>query len=97
MAEEKQGKNDKIRRAVALHYEPSKSQAPTVSASGRGWLAERIIALARENRVPIVEDTNLVQMLGKLSLGEEVPRELYEAIAAIYAFVMEADRRKGID
>lgn len=95
MVDDHQKKNDRIRRAVALRYEPSKNQAPTVSASGRGWLAERIIALARENRVPIVEDTNLAQMLGKLSLGEEVPRELYEAVAAIYAFVMEADRRKG--
>lgn len=95
MAENKQKQNDRIRRAVALHYEPSKNQAPRVSASGRGWLAERILTLARENRVPIVEDANLAQMLGNLSLGEEVPRELYEAIAAIYAFVMEADRRKG--
>lgn len=95
MAEDKQKKNDRIRRAVALRYEPSKNIAPTVSAAGRGWLAERIITLARENRVPIVEDANLAQILGNLSLGEEVPHELYEAIAAIYAFVIEADRRKG--
>ena len=62
-------------------------------AGGKGWLAERIIALARDNKVPIVEDKSLVAVLGALSQGEEVPRELYEAIAAIYAFVMEADRR----
>lgn len=93
MVEEK--KNKKIRSAVALRYQPVNNQAPVVSASGRGWLAERILTLARENRVPVVEDTALVQMLGNLSLGEEVPRELYEAVAAVYAFVMEADRRKS--
>jgi flagellar biosynthesis protein len=86
---------NKNRRAVALQYQPEKNPAPTVAASGRGWLADRIVALARENRVPIVEDATLVRMLESLSLGEEVPRELYEAIAAIYAFVLEADRRKA--
>jgi flagellar biosynthesis protein len=84
-----------IRRAVALHYKPEHNQAPTIAASGKGWLAERIITLARENSIPIVEDTALAKMLGSLSLGEEIPRELYEAVAAIYAFVMEADRRQG--
>jgi flagellar biosynthesis protein len=95
MADEKGKHNYSIRRAVALQYKPAKNQAPSVAASGRGWLAERIIALAKENRVPIIEDTALVKMLGSLSLGEEVPRELYEAVAAIYAFVVEADRRKS--
>ncbi len=95
MADEKGRQSSSIRRAVALQYKPAKNQAPRVAASGRGWLAERIIALAKENRVPIIEDTALVKMLGSLSLGEEVPRELYEAVAAIYAFVVEADRRKS--
>ncbi len=95
MTEENQKKKDGIRRAVALQYKPEKHQAPIISASGRGWLAERIVKLAREHRIPIVEDTSLVKVLGSLSLGEEVPRELYEAVAAVYAFVMEADRRRG--
>ncbi len=93
MAENSDKNRNQIRRAVALHYQPDKKQAPTVSASGRGWLAERIVTLARENKVPVVTDSALVSVLSSLSLGEEVPQELYEAIAAIYAFVMEADRR----
>ncbi len=93
MAENSDKERKQIRRAVALHYQPDKKQAPIVSASGRGWLAERIVTLARENKVPVVTDSALVSVLSSLSLGEEVPQELYEAIAAIYAFVMEADRR----
>jgi len=87
---------NEIRRAVALKYDPGKNEAPSVSASGRGWLADNIIKLASENSIPIVEDTALVKVLSNLQLGEEVPRELYEAVAAIYAFIMEADRRGGV-
>jgi len=93
--EDKNNPKKDIRRAVALHYKPEQKQAPTIAASGKGWLAERIITLAKENNVPVIEDTALAKMLGSLSLGEEIPRELYEAVAAIYAFVMEADRRQG--
>ena len=93
MANEADKRKNHIRRAVALQYQPERSQAPVVSATGKGWLAEQIITLARENKVPVVEDTNLAGVLSNLSLGEEVPQELYEAVAAIYAFVMEADRR----
>ncbi len=96
MPEEKNRKADEIRRAVALKYDPTQGGAPHVAAGGRGWLADRIIGLARENSIPVVEDSTLVDVLGNLSPGEEVPRELYEAIAAIYAFIMEADRRSGV-
>ncbi len=95
MFEEHNKKRSGVRRAVALRYQPAKKKAPTVSAAGRGWLAERIITLAKDNKIPIVEDTALAEFLGSLSPGDEVPQELYEAVAAVYAFVMEADRRKG--
>lgn len=84
-----------MRRAIALRYQPEKNMAPAIAASGSGRLAERIIALARENKIPVVEDQSLAGVLASLPLGAEVPRELYEAVAAVYAFVMEADRRGG--
>ncbi|MGM0652994.1 MAG: EscU/YscU/HrcU family type III secretion system export apparatus switch protein [Bacillota bacterium] len=95
MANEDNRNKSHIRKAVALQYQPERSQAPVVSATGKGWLAEQIISLARDNKVPVVEDDNLVGVLSSLTLGEEVPQELYEAVAAIYAFVMEADRRSS--
>ncbi len=96
MDDQKNETKKDISQAVALKYDPSKNQAPTVAAAGRGWLAERILTLAKEHKVPIIEDKGLVKILGKLSLGEEVPAELYEAVAAIFAFVMEADRRQSL-
>ncbi len=96
MVEDPYKQAKEIRRAVALQYDPQNMHAPHVAASGRGFLAERIITLAQENRIPIIEENALVKVLGNLSLGEEVPSELYEAVAAIYAFIMEADQRKGL-
>ncbi len=95
MVDKRQKRIEQIRRAVALHYDPATRQAPSIAASGKGWLAERIITMARDNRIPVVEDKALVKILGNLPVGEEVPQELYEAVAAIYAFIMEADSRKG--
>ena len=95
MVDKRQTRIEQIRRAVALHYDPATRQAPSIAASGKGWLAERIITMARDNRIPVVEDKALVKILGNLPVGEEVPQELYEAVAAIYAFIMEADSRKG--
>ena len=94
MAEDNK-KGKAISRAVALRYQPEKSGAPVIAAGGKGWLADRIVSLAKENDIPVIKDDSLVRVLGGLSLGEEVPSELYEAVAAIYAFVMEADRRKA--
>jgi flagellar biosynthesis protein len=65
--------------AAALHY-PGEG-APRVVASGRGHLAERIEAAAREAGVPVREDQALADALAGLELGAEVPVELYEAVA----------------
>ena len=74
-------------RAVALRYDPEKAPAPVVTASGRGKLAERILALARERGVPIREDPDLVALLARLDVGQVIPPELYPVIAEVLAFV----------
>ena len=70
--------------AVALHYDGE--QAPTVLASGQAELAEEILAIAREHDIPIYENPDLVNLLSALSVGEEVPPELYRIIAEVIAF-----------
>ena len=70
--------------AVALHYDGQ--GAPRITAGGRGALAERIIELAREHKVPLHTDANLVKVLADIPLGEEIPRELYLAVAEVIAF-----------
>lgn len=75
------------RRAVALKWDGS--GAPTVKAKGRGIVAEEIVALAREAGVPMHEDRGLVTVLSGLDLEQEIPPELYLAIAQILAFAYE--------
>lgn len=78
--------------AVALRYEPSRG-APRVVAKGVGALALKIRERARENRVPVVEDKPLARLLYRVcDVEDEVPTELYVAVARILAFVMSAGR-----
>lgn len=85
--------NEKI--AAAIEYDGSKDMAPRVTAKGRGMIAEKIIALAREHNVPIKSDPVLVKMLSQLDLDEQIPLELYKAVAEILAFVYRANQEKG--
>lgn len=78
--------------AVALKYEPARG-APRVVARGAGGLALKIRAQARLYRVPVVEDKPLARTLYRVcDLGDEIPTELYLAVARILAFVMSAGR-----
>lgn len=79
-------------QAVAVQYDEKNDDAPHVMASGQGYVAERIVELAREAEVPIVEDAALVSALMVLELGEEIPAELYEAVARILAFIYKLDK-----
>lgn len=72
------------KRAVALHYD--EKNAPRITAKGSGELADRIVALAKEHDVPLQEDSELTALLSQLELGEEIPRELYIAVAEVLAF-----------
>ena len=83
----------KQKKAAALSYDRTRNQAPKVVAKGRGKMADRIVAAAREHGVPMVEDRNLVQMLEVLDLDTEIPPELYQAVAEVLAFVYRLNRR----
>lgn len=74
-------------KAAALRYRQGTDSAPKIVAKGRGAVADRIIALARENGIPIREDRNMVEVLSTLDLYEEIPAELYKAVAEILGFI----------
>ena len=76
-----------VKTAVALQYERGKAPAPKIAATGKGAVAERIVAIAREHNVPVREDPDLVQLLARLDLGQTIPGELYPVIAEVFAFV----------
>ena len=92
MAEMK--KREKVKQAVALAYNPQ-DDAPTVIASGRGALAERIIEKAQEAAVPVHKDDKLADTLSRLDIGEMIPPELYEVVAEILVFVDAMDKIKA--
>jgi flagellar biosynthesis protein len=73
------------RRAAALHYEPGE-RAPTLTATGAGHIADKIIEAARAAGVPVREDPALVQALAGLELGAEVPEPLWRAVAETLAW-----------
>jgi flagellar biosynthesis protein len=85
---------EEIRRAVALVYDPERHRAPQVVGKGLGRLAEVIIDIAKRAGVHIHEDPGLVAFLLALDIGEEIPEELYIAVAEILAFVYQLDREK---
>ena len=85
--------NQKRRKAVALKYEPVTDNAPRVTAKGTGLIAERIIELAKQEGIPIKEDPDLVGALAQLDFYEEIPPELYKAVAEILAFAYRLNQK----
>mgnify|MGYP000286003158 CR=1 FL=1 len=71
-------------RAIALEYDGE--NAPIVTASGEGAIAEEILRIAREHNIPLKEDALLAELLSDLNLGEEIPSTLYRVIAEVIAF-----------
>jgi flagellar biosynthesis protein len=76
----------KSQLAVALHYD--KSGAPRVVAKGRGSIGEKIIEVAKAHDIPIEENEVLAGALSNVELGEEIPAELYKAVAEVLIFVL---------
>jgi len=80
--------NDKTpRQAIALSYDGQ--QAPTLTAKGDDELAEAILAIAHEHEVPIYENAELVRLLARMELGDQIPEALYLTIAEIIAFAWQ--------
>lgn len=74
--------------AVALSYDSESGKAPIVVAKGEDYLAKKIKEIARENSVEIVENKPLARTLyANVEIGEEIPPELYQAVAEILAMV----------
>ena len=85
--------------SIALRYEEEVDSAPVVAAKGSGRLATRIREIARENDIPVIEDPPLAQVLyNQVEIGQEIPVELYQAVAEILAVVYrmkEQESRPG--
>lgn len=88
-------KKHSLKKAAALKYNPKTKKAPLIVASAQGKLAEKIIALAEENKIPLQKNTPLVEALVTLEIGQEIPPDLYETVALLLTYIMEADELMG--
>lgn len=85
--------SDNRRSAAALHYADGQG-APTLVAKGEGFIAEKILATAQQHGVPIHQDPALVGALSRLDLGEQIPTELFSAVATVIAFIYRLKRQQ---
>ncbi|MBW8903886.1 MAG: EscU/YscU/HrcU family type III secretion system export apparatus switch protein [Bradyrhizobium sp.] len=77
--------------AIALHYD--KKGAPRVIAKGKGTIGAKIIEVAKAHDIPIEENEMLAGALSKVELGDEIPAELYKAVAEVLVFVLRLSGR----
>lgn len=80
------------KKAVALRYDQAKEGVPVVVGKGIGVLAERILAIAREHNIHIEENSDLVEILSKLDLHQEIPPSTYVFVAEILAFIYRTNK-----
>ena len=86
----------KSKKAVALRYKTGDDNAPRVTAKGTDLIAEKIIEMARKHGIPIKDDPDLIEVLSRLDLNEEIPPELYVVVAELLAFVYRLNGKKGL-
>jgi len=84
--------SDESKLAIALHYEKG-SSAPIVVAKGKGTIGAKIIELARAHDIPIEENEVLAGALSHVEIGDEIPQELYKAVAEVLVFVLRLTGR----
>lgn len=82
----------RIRRSVALAFSGGSDAAPRVAARGEGPVAEAIARVAVENGIPVHRDPLLADALHRFPEGDPIPAELYQAVAEVYAFLIETRR-----
>jgi flagellar biosynthesis protein len=85
---------DPLREAVALAYRQTDA-APRVVAKGRGFLAEEIIAKAREHGIYVHESPELVTLLTQVDIDEHIPPQLYVAVAELLAWLYRLENGKS--
>lgn len=81
-------KNEK-HQAVALQYDGKST--PIVTVKGEGYLAQQIIATAKEHGIPIEQNEELTALLSNVQINHEIPKDLYTAVAQILAFLYYVD------
>ncbi|EQA37464.1 putative flagellar biosynthesis protein FlhB [Leptospira inadai serovar Lyme str. 10] len=77
-----------MKLGIALKFVPNLKSAPKVIATGEGFLADRIRQVAEHHKIPVVANAPLAEALSPLPVGEEIPENLYRAVAAVFAYLL---------
>jgi len=80
-------------KAAALSYEKGKQTAPKVTAKGEGSVAQNIIKIAELHDIPIKKDEDLIELLSKVELDQEIPAEMYKAVAEVFSFIYKMTKK----
>ena len=88
-------KPEKPRRAAALRYDREHDGAPRVVAAGAGLIADRIVEIAREQGLPVREDPALAEALVRLELEQEIPSELFVAVAEVLVWAYRLEKQRA--
>lgn len=83
------GKKNQYRSAIGLHYDADGEGAPTVGVRGERLIADEVVRIAKRFGIPVVEKPELVRALAACELEEEIPEELFEAVAILLKEVEE--------
>lgn len=81
--------NDKQKKAAGVRYRHGVDEKPFVVSRGQGVVAEEILRIARENKIPIKEDGGLVEALLRLDYGQDIPEELFYLVAEVLVFAYQ--------
>mgnify|MGYP001105893683 CR=1 FL=1 len=93
-AKDHEGSASGVAKAVAVEYERGVDAAPRVTASGRGAVAEQILAIAFQRGIKVREDAELVEILSLVDVDSPIPLEAFGAVAEILAYVYRANDLK---
>jgi len=86
-------KKDEVKSAIALKYDAEEDIAPKVIAKGDNYIAKNIVEKAEELDIPIYRDEKIVHQLKNLEINDNIPQELYEAVAQILLFITKLDKK----
>ena len=86
--------SDDAEMAIAIKYDKEKDTAPRVVAKGMRLKAEKIREIAKQYNIPIMKNVPLANALYRIDVGNEIPEELYDAVAEILNFIFELQREQ---
>jgi len=86
-------KKEEVKSAIALKYDAEEDIAPKVIAKGDNYIAKNIVEKAEELDIPIYRDEKIVHQLKNLEINDNIPQELYEAVAQILLFITKLDKK----